>query len=408
MNILLVAEVSAERVIGGAERVLRNQALGLAMLGHHVELLTRAPENASEGVIEMNGIRERRYSVSRGHEVAFFWSSMRRSVEQFDHLRATEPLDAVIIHQALAGLGPILVRCHAASRWIYMCHSLAHEEYETRQGPTCSTLASLRRHANLRARRSVERAVMSRCHRVAVLSQFMRQRVIGVHGISADRMALIPGAVDPHAFVPPEDRRLAKAALNLPVNRTILFTVRNLVPRMGLDHLLCAIEMMLNSAQHELMLVIGGEGPLHAQLQADIRKKRLTDVVRLIGFVPESQLGHYYQAADLVLIPSLQLEGFGLVMVEAMACGTPVLGTPVGAIPEILNQVDPILVADGVDGRSIRRALERVLRRLQEPGEASRLAKKGRALIERRYNWKQHCSELVGLLDGPMQHRLAA
>lgn len=407
MNILLVAEVSAERVIGGAERVLRNQALGLAMLGHHVELLTRAPENTSEGVIEMNGIRERRYSVSRGHEAAFFWSSVRRSVEQFDRLRATEPLDAVIIHQALAGLGPILARRHAASRWIYLCHSLAHEEYETRQGAPGSTLASLRRHANLRARRSVERAVMSRCHTVAVLSQFMRQRVIGAHGISADRLTLIPGAVDPHAFVPSEDRRLAKAALNLPVNRTILFTVRNLVPRMGLDNLLCAIEM-LNDEQRDLTLVIGGEGPLRKQLQADIRQKRLSEVVRLVGFIPESQLSQYYQAADLVLMPSLQLEGFGLVMVEAMACGTPVLGTPVGAIPEILNQVDPILVAEGVDGRSIRRALERVLRRLQEPGEAGRLAKKGRVLIERRYNWKQHCSELVGLLDGPMQHRLAA
>lgn len=407
MNILLLAEVSAERVIGGAERVLRNQALGLATLGHHVELLTRAPAHASEGVLEINGIREWRYSVSRRHEAAFLWSSVRRSVEQFDHLSATEPLDAVIIHQALAGLGPILARRHAASRWIYLCHSLAHEEYETRRDPICSNLASFRRRANLRARRSVERAVMSRCHHVAVLSQFMRQRVIGEHGISVDRLALIPGAVDPQTFVSLEDRRLAKAALSLPADRTILFTVRNLVPRMGLDNLLRAIEMLV-SAQHELMLVIGGEGPLREQLQADIQRKRLSDVVRLIGFVPESQLGQYYQAADLVLIPSLQLEGFGLVMVEAMACGTPVLGTPVGAIPEILNQVDPILVAEGVDGRSIARALDRVLGRLQEPGEASRLAKKGRALIERRYNWKQHCNELISLLDGPKQFQLAA
>jgi glycosyltransferase involved in cell wall biosynthesis len=407
MNILLLAEVSAERVIGGAERVLRNQALGLATLGHQVELLTRAPEQVSEGVLEMNGIREWRYSVSRRHEAAFLWSSVRRSVQQFDRLRATEPLDAVIIHQALAGLGPILARRHAASRWIYVCHSLAHEEYEARQGQTCSSLASFRRRANLRARRSVERAVMSRCHNVAVLSQFMCQRVMGAHGVSVDRLTLIPGAVDPHAFAPVEDRRPVRAALNLPTNRKILFTVRNLVPRMGLDNLLRAIEM-LNHAQHELLLVIGGEGPLHEQLQTDIRRKRLSDVVRLIGFVPESRLGHYYQAADLVLIPSLQLEGFGLVMVEAMACGTPVLGTPVGAIPEILNQIDPILVAEGVDGRSIARALARVLTRLQEPGEASRLAKKGRALIERRYNWTQHCHELVGLLDGAKQLRLAA
>jgi glycosyltransferase involved in cell wall biosynthesis len=230
---------------------------------------------------------------------------------------------------------------------------------------------------------------------------------MGAHGMTADHTVLIPGAVDPHAFMPIEDRRLAKAALDLPGDCPILFTVRNLVPRMGLDNLLGAIEMLKNAGR-KLILVIGGEGPLHEQLQADIRRKRLSDVVRLIGFVSESQLGRYYQAADLVVMPSFQLEGFGLVIVEAMACGTPVLGTPVGAIPEILNQVDPVLVAKGVDGRSIGRAIELVLKRLEVPGEATRLAKKGRALIEHRYNWTHHCHELINLLDGPRQLRLAA
>jgi glycosyltransferase involved in cell wall biosynthesis len=147
---------------------------------------------------------------------------------------------------------------------------------------------------------------------------------------------------------------------------------------------------------------------LREKLQADIQRKGLGDAVQLVGFIPEVQLSQYYQAADLVVVPSLQLEGFGLVIVEALACGTPVLGTPVGAIPEILNQVDPILVAEGPDSCSIARALERVLRRLQEPDEAVRLARKGRALIERRYNWTQHCADLVALLEKPTPLRMAA
>lgn len=407
MNVLLLAEVSSARVIGGAERVLRNQALGLAALGHRVKILTRAPEETSDGVIDMDGVREWRYPVNRKHEAAFLWSSIRRSVERFDQLRMTEPLDAVIIHQSLAGLGPILSRRHAASRWVYVCHSLAHEEYETRQAPAHSAFANLRRHTNLRARQSVESVVMSRCHRVVVLSQFMRQRVMAAHGISATRIGLVPGAVDAEFFKPTLQRQTARATLNLPIDRTIFFTVRNLVPRMGLDNLLCAIEMLISS-QPRLMLVIGGEGPLRARLQEEIRRKKLHEVVHLVGFVPESQLSNYYQASDLVLLPSLQLEGFGLVMVEALACGTPVLGTPVGAIPEILNQVDPILVAEGVDGRSLARALERVLARLQDAEEVARLAQKGRTLVERRYNWTQHCNELARILDSPMPARLAA
>ncbi|GKS63097.1 hypothetical protein YTPLAS72_04010 [Nitrospira sp.] len=407
MNVLLLAEVSSARVIGGAERVLRNQAIGLTALGHHVRILTRAPEEGFDGVIDMEGVQEWRYPVSRKHEAAFLWSSIRRSVERFDQLNATEPVDAVIIHQSLAGLGPILSRRQVASRWIYVCHSLAHEEYETRQAPAQSTFASLRRHTNLRARQSVEGVVMSRCHRIVVLSQFMRQRVMAAHGISATRIGLVPGAVDAEFFKPSLQHLAARATLNLPTDRTILFTVRNLVPRMGLDNLLSAIEILV-STQPRLMLIIGGEGPLRAHLEERIRYKKLYDVVRLVGFIPESQLSHYYQASDLVLMPSLQLEGFGLVMVEALACGTPVLGTPVGAIPEVLNQVDPILVAEGVDGRSLARALERVSARLQDAGEAARLAKKGRLLVERRYNWTQHCSELARILDSAMPAQLAA
>lgn len=407
MRVLLLAEVTAERVIGGAERVLRNQACGLAALGHRVELLTRAPEGSEEDAIVAGGIREWRYSVNRAHEAAFLWSSVRRSIERFDRLRRTAPFDAVVIHQSLAGLGPIFSRRYAASRWVYVCHSLAHEEFETRQVPAQSALAGLRREVNLRARRAIEHAVMSRCDRVVVLSEFMRQRVIGVHGISAGRIALVPGATDPRAFAPVRNRRLVREALNLPIDRTILFTVRNLVPRMGLENLLSAVAA-LGTAHQGCTLVIGGEGPLRGTLEAGIRQRGLNDVVRLAGFIPEAQLARYYQAADLVVMPSLQLEGFGLVTVEAIACGTPVLGTPVGAIPEILNQIDPVLLAEGCDSRSLARALERVLRRIQEPGELDRLVRKGRDLIERRYNWTQHCADLAGVLGEQAQLRKAA
>jgi glycosyltransferase involved in cell wall biosynthesis len=407
VRVLLLAEVTAEQVIGGAERVLRNQAVGLAALGHRVELLTRAPVGAVEDAIAVGGLRECRYAVNRAHEAAFLWSSVRRSVDAFDRLRRTEPLDAVVIHQALAGLGPILLRRHAASRWIYVCHSLAHEEFGTRQAPPSSAVARVRRQINLRGRRWVEQTVMKRCDRVVVLSQFMRRRVMATHGIPSDRIVVIPGATDPRVFAPVPDRQGPRAALNLPADRTVLFTVRNLVPRMGLENFIDAIAAS-GAAGLGCVAVIGGEGPLRAALDARIRSRGLEDVVRLVGFIPESQLPQYFQAADLVVMPTLHLEGFGLVTVEALACGTPVLGTPVGAIPEILNQVDPTLVAAGSDSRALASALEQALRRIQEPGEADRLAQTGRRLVEQQYNWTRHCAELSSILNAVSEERRAA
>jgi glycosyltransferase involved in cell wall biosynthesis len=407
MNVVMLAEVSAERVIGGAERVLRQQSLGLAAAGHRVQVLARAPEGAVEDAIMVGGIRERRYAVNRAHEAAFVWSSVRQSAAVFDRMRQTEPVDAVVVHQALAALGPLLFHRHAAARWIYVCHSLAHEEFATRQLGDLRGVRRMRRRMNGYARRWVERAVIARCDQVVVLSEYMRRRVMEVHRMPGDAVTVIPGATDPHLFQPVSDRRAVRRALGLPDDRTLLFTVRNLVPRMGLDNLLEALERS-TLARARCTLVIGGEGPLRAELEAGVRRRGLDDIVRLVGFVPEEDLPRYYQAADAVIMPTRHLEGFGLVTVEALACGTPVLGTPVGAIPEILTQIDPALVTNGTDGRALAEGLDRLLPLLHQPEECRRLMARGRMLVEERYNWGAHCADLTALLACPMEKRKAA
>lgn len=407
MKILLVAEVSAERVIGGAERVLRQQALGLVAAGHQVDLLTRATDETVPMEVAIGGAKERRFPVSKRNEWSVVRATVQGALSVLDRLTAKTSYDTAVIHQALAGLGPLYLRRKAAAEWLYVCHSLAHEEYLTRTESAGSLWSKLRREVNALARRGIEWLVMSRCRRIVVLSEFMRQRVMATHGIAPERIVLIPGAADPGLFRPAVDRRALRRRLGLPEDRTILFTVRNLVPRMGLDMLLEAFSG-LGQAGQRCLLVIGGDGPLRARLETMIRQRQLEQVVRLAGFIPEEQLAAYYQAADLVLMPTAQLEGFGLVTVEALACGTPVVGTPVGAIPEVLNQIDPVLIAGGADSPSFADALGRVLSRIQEPGERERLSRKGRSLVERRYNWAQHCADLIRLSAQPASERKAA
>jgi glycosyltransferase involved in cell wall biosynthesis len=407
VKVLLLAEVSAERVIGGAERVLRQQAVGLVAAGHQVDLLTRAADETVSMEVAIGGAKEWRFPVSKRSEWSVVRSTVRGALSVLDRLTGKSSYDMAIIHQALTGLGPLYLRRNAAAEWLYVCHSLAHEEYLTRTAAAASLLSTLRRRVNAWARRGIEWLVMSRCHRIVVLSEFMRQRVMATHGIAPERIVLIPGAADPSLFRPAADRRGLRRTLGLPEDRTILFTVRNLVPRMGLETLLDALSELGQVGQH-CLLVIGGEGPLRTRLEAGIRQRQLEQVVRLVGFILEEQLVAYYQAADLVLMPTAQLEGFGLVTVEALACGTPVVGTPVGAIPEVLGQIDPILISSGPDSRSFADALGRVLSRIEEPVERERLSRKGRSLVERRYSWVQHCAELIRLSAKPRSERKAA
>ena len=108
-------------------------------------------------------------------------------------------------------------------------------------------------------------------------------------------------------------------------------------------------------------------------------------------------------------MPTLQLEGFGLVTVEALACGTPVMGTPVGAIPEVLSAVDPLLVTEGTDGRSLAQTLRSLLKRFRDrPGERERLSEKGLDVVEQRYNWVAHMADLERLLVSLSKDQLVA
>src|SRR5207249_11052699 len=83
-----------------------------------------------------------------------------------------------------------------------------------------------------------------------------------------------------------------------------------------------------------------------------------------LGFIPDETLPSYYHAADVFVLPTRELEGFGLVTVEALACGTPVLGTPVGATPEVLSGLDASLVFRGISAEIMAEDLLRFLETL--------------------------------------------
>jgi len=400
MKVMLLAEVTADSALGGAERVLREQTLVLQHLGHRVAIVARAQVGDHRPAIPVGEATEYRYAVARNHSLAFFWSSVRRSVRAFDQARASKAVDCVLIHQSLAGLGPLLRRRAQASRWIYMCLSLSHEEYVARTPQAGGGAARLWQALHVRARRWVEGLVMRRCSSVIVLSDFMKQRVRNIHGIPESRIHLIPGAADPVRFCPPSDPVAVRRELGLPLNKVVLFTARRLEPRMGLGNLLQAVAELGPEAE-DCLVLIAGEGMLRPMLEGMIRDLKLADRARLLGFIPDGELPKYYQASDLVVMPTQELEGFGLVTVEALACGVPVLGTPVGAIPEVLARVDPRLLADGADAKALAAGIRHLLQRFRDiPGERERLSVKGRALVERDYTWARHGEQLEKALRG--------
>jgi glycosyltransferase involved in cell wall biosynthesis len=208
--------------------------------------------------------------------------------------------------------------------------------------------------------RTIERAVYSRGDRVITLSKAFAKVLEESYGIDRSIIRIVPGAADLVRFVPASSRDAVRGELGWPLDRKILITVRRLVPRMGLENLLTAISQIRDKHPEVLVYMIG-KGPLQAQLQAQIERAGLQQHVQLLGYVAEDDLVKMYQAADLNVVPTLALEGFGLVAAESLAAGTPALVTPIGGLPEVVGGLDQGLVLRSTASDDIADGLRRLL-----------------------------------------------
>ncbi|MEM5346313.1 glycosyltransferase, partial [Paraburkholderia azotifigens] len=152
----------------------------------------------------------------------------------------------------------------------------------------------------------------------------------------------------------------ARLRLQLPLGRPIVLAVRRLVRRMGLEDLIDAVKIV-KRRQPEVLLLIAGKGRLQEELQQRIDDAGLGDNVKLLGFVPDEHLASLYRAADISVVPTVALEGFGLITVESLASGTPVLVTPVGGLPEAVAGLSQDLVLPSTGAHAIADGLGQAL-----------------------------------------------
>jgi glycogen synthase len=215
-------------------------------------------------------------------------------------------------------------------------------------------------------KQTIERVTYATARRFIVLSKAFRDVLVTRYRIREDRIDIVPGGVQADAFKTGLSRAEARERLGWPKDRIILLTVRRLARRMGLENFIEAIGQ-LREKEPAILAVLAGTGPLAGELAALVERKNLQEHVRLVGFVPDADLPVAYRAADASVVPSIALEGFGLIVLESLAAGTPAIVTPVGGLPEAVSALSKDLILDGsspaqlADGLAARlAALERL------------------------------------------------
>jgi len=178
---------------------------------------------------------------------------------------------------------------------------------------------------------------------VIVLSRAFGDLAVRMFAIDPSKLRMVPGCVQVERFAICATRDESREILALPKDRFILLSIRRLVRRMGLQNLIGAMPDIVAKFP-EVLLCIGGRGPMLAELTAQVDRLGLAGNVKFLGFVDEEKLPHLYRAANVNVVPSQALEGFGLVAAEALAAGTPSMVTPVGGLPEVVSALSPTLI----------------------------------------------------------------
>jgi glycosyltransferase involved in cell wall biosynthesis len=185
-------------------------------------------------------------------------------------------------------------------------------------------------------KRLVEKAVYRRADRVVVLSHAFGRMVIDRYGVDPKRVVVIPPGVDLERFAPGE-RSLARHRFDIDPEDFVVVAARRFEARMGLDTLLRAWRTV-QAAEPRAKLLVSGDGPEREHLEALRMGLARPDDVRLLGRLSDDDLVALYQAADCSVVPSRELEGFGLVVLESLACGTPAVVTDAGGLPQAVRR----------------------------------------------------------------------
>jgi glycosyltransferase involved in cell wall biosynthesis len=206
----------------------------------------------------------------------------------------------------------------------------------------------------------IEHKVYARADHVITLSHYMKRVLVETYAFREEKISVIPGGVNIDQFRLSLSGAAARERLELPQGRPIILTVRRLERRMGLHNLIVAISEVVRTYPDVLLLIVG-KGTLQNELDEHIQSKKLSANIRMIGAVTDQALPLLYRAVDFSIVPTTAYEGFGLILVESLASGTPVLGTPQGAIPEVLRPLSESLLLRSAAPQDLAEGIVEVL-----------------------------------------------
>jgi D-inositol-3-phosphate glycosyltransferase len=390
---------------GGMNVYVRELSRELSRMGVEVDVYTRSQNPGIPRVVTLEE-RAQVIHLAAGPETPLPRERLADHLDEFvdgvEEWRIVRgDYDLIYAHYWLSGVAGLTLR----ERWgvpvLQMFHTLARLKNTVARSPR--EIEPLRRvEAEARLARAVDRIVAA--------NAVEREHLVRHYGAEAERIAVIPCGVDTTLFRP-GDSTEARRRLGFDHHPVVLFVGR-LEPIKGLDTLCEAVAVLHAGGVPAELVVVGGdtdESPAGHEtlLRRRIHALGLTPHVRFLWPQPQEALRGYYVAADVTVLPSYY-ESFGMVALEAMACGSPVVGSRVGGLTTTVRDgVTGYLVPEG----DVAALAERLADLIADPDRRERLGREGaRWAVQHRWPCVAEaiCREFAALEPLAETHLLAA
>jgi D-inositol-3-phosphate glycosyltransferase len=370
---------------GGMSVYIRELARWLGSAGHRIDIFTYAPGHRRE-ITLYPGVRLIHLNGKSGdiakEQLPNHLQQVFDALEAYRHSKGLT-YDLVHSHYWLSGVVGAMAQTHWGCPHLTMFHTLGvlKNKTDSEENEPDHRIAH-------------ERKLVHSADGIVVPARKELDNLLLDYYAPSEKISVIPCGVNLEQFQP-LDRMAAREAIGLAKDDLVALYVGRFAPLKGLDLLLAAMARLKKRQPDLKLLLVGGDGPRSTGTLDLIEQARHLDImpqVSFVGRVKHDDLPNYYNAADLLVVPS-HYESFGLVVLEALACGTPVAATRFGAVETVLQPECNGVIIDRPDPDSVAEAMHRQLTRPPQKRLSSGHIRK----TVTAYDWRRVAADVADL-----------
>jgi len=360
------------RVVGGIARHCEGLAKALVQQNHEVHLFT-LDFPGSPNYEEMDGVKVYRASTELGHPNFLTW------VLLFNHFLAKRmadvsqsvDFDVIHVHDWLAAFSGISFKHYLKKPMALTVHSTEVGRAQGLHSPDSFSINGIEWWATYEA------------DRVIVCSQSMKNEICGHFNLPLDKVDVIPNAIDATKYQTSVDRGSVRQRYGVGYGEKLILCVGRLVPQKGIEYFIRAIPIIAKRYP-EAKFIIVGEGWSRDILEAEARSSGQGRKIQFTGFASDQEVINLMTSADALVVPSVY-EPFGIVALEGMATGVPVVASKVDGLAEVIEHDRTGVFVYPRSPESIAWGVDQVL---SDPGHAKWLTENAKEELRKAYSWE--------------------